>query len=70
MPIREIICPLGDGSQFQRYKSDGKNFLSVELDQTFLKVNAKNLTKVTRIGEVMGRKRPPTLRKVSFKFRH
>ena len=29
-----------------------------------------DLVKVTRIGEVMGRKRPPTLREPSFKFRH
>ena len=48
----------------------GKNLLSVEVNRTFLKVHAKNLVKVTRIGEVIGRKRPPTLRKLSFKFRH
>ena len=42
----------------------------VEVDQTFLKVNAKDLVKVTRIKEVMGRKKPPNLRKLSFKFRH
>ena len=29
--------------------------------KTFLKVNAKNLVKVTRTGELMDRKRPPTL---------
>ena len=28
------------------------------------------LEKVTSIGEVTGRKRPPALRKLSFKFRH
>ena len=28
-------------------------------------MHAKTLVKVTRIGEVMGRKRPPTLRKLS-----
>ena len=38
---------------------------SVEVDQTFLKVrNSKNLVKVTRIGEVMGRKRPPALKEL------
>ena len=43
---------------------------NAEVDQTFLKVHAKNLVKVTRTREVMGRKRPPTLRKLSLKFRH
>ena len=43
---------------------------SVEVDQTFLKVPAKNLVKVTGTGEVKGRKGPPILRKLSFKFRH
>ena len=33
-------------------------------------MHAKNLVKVTRTGEVKGRKRPPTLRKLSFKFRY
>ena len=33
-------------------------------------MHAKNLVKVTRTGEVKGRKRPPTLRKLSFKFRN
>ena len=46
------------------------NFFSVEVDITFFKVHAKNLVKVTRIGEVMDRKIPSTLRKLSFKFRH
>ena len=43
---------------------------SAEVDQTFLKVHAKNLVKVTGTGGVKGRKRPPTLRKLSFKFRY
>ena len=43
---------------------------SVEVDQNFLKVHAKDLVKVTGSGEVKGRKRPPTLRKLSLKFRH
>ena len=30
-----------------------------------MKAHAKNLVKVTRIGEVMGRKRPPTQRELS-----
>ena len=38
--------------------------------QNFLKVRAKNLVKITRIGKVMGRKRPPTVRELSSKFRH
>ena len=47
-----------------------QKLFSVEVDQTFLKVHAKNLVKVTGTGEVKGRKRPPTLRKLFFKFRH
>ena len=43
---------------------------SVEVDQIFLIVRAKNLVKVTRIGKVMGRERPPILMELSFKFRH
>ena len=41
---------------------------SVEADRTFLKMYDKDLVKVTRIGEVINRKRPPTLRKLFFKF--
>ena len=44
--------------------------LIVEVDQTFLKMPVENLVKVTRIGKVMGRKQPPTLRELSFEFRH
>ena len=43
---------------------------SVEVDQTFLKVLAKNLVKVTGTEEVKGRKGLSSLRKLSFKFRH
>ena len=46
-----------------------KNFI-VEVDGTFLKMCAKNLVKVTRIGEVMSRKGPPTLRNLYFHFRY
>ena len=42
----------------------------MEVDQTILKVHAKNLVKVTGTGEVKGGKGLPTLRKLSFKFRH
>ena len=31
---------------------------TVEVDRTFLKVHAKYLVKITRIGDVMGRMRP------------
>ena len=41
---------------------------SVQVNRTFLKVHAKYLVKVTRIGEVVGTKRSPTLRKLSFKI--
>ena len=47
-----------------------KSFYCREVDQTLLKVHAKNLVKVTRTGELMRRKRPPTLKKLSFKFLH
>ena len=51
-----------------------QKLFSAEVDKTFLKVHAKNFVKVTRTGEVKGRERPPTLtptlRKLSFKFRH
>ena len=43
---------------------------SVVVDQTFLKVHAKNLVKVTGTGEIKDRKGPPPLRKLSFKFRY
>ena len=42
----------------------------VEVNQTYLKVHSEHLVKVTRIGKVMGRKRRPTLRELSFKFYH
>ena len=42
----------------------------VEVNQKFLKVRSENLVKVTRIGKVMGRKRRPTLRELSFKFHY
>ena len=45
-----------------------QKLFSAEVDQTFLKVRVKNLVKVTGTGEVKGRKRPPTLRNLSFKF--
>ena len=44
------------------------NIFGVEADRTFLKVYDKDLVKVTRFGEVIYRKRRPTLRKLSFKF--
>ena len=47
-----------------------QTLFGVEENQTFLKVRAKFLVKITRNAEVMGRKRPPTLRELSFKFRH
>ena len=46
------------------------NFLCAEVDQTCFKVHAKHFVKVTRIAEAMGRKIPPTLRKLAFNFRH
>ena len=44
--------------------------LSLEVDRTFLKMRAKNLEKVTRIGEVLGIRRQATLRNLSFQLRH
>ena len=37
---------------------------------TFVKMGVKNLVKVTRIGEVMDRERPPTLRSLPFQLLH
>ena len=47
-----------------------QKLFSAEVGQTFLMVHAKNLVKVNEAGEVKGRKRSPTLRKLSFKFRY
>ena len=47
-----------------------QNNFSVEVDQVFLKARVKNLAKGTRIGDVMGKKRPHTLRELFFSFRH
>ena len=47
-----------------------QKLFSVEVDQIFVNIRAKNLVKVTGIGKVMGKKRPPTLWELSFKFRH
>ena len=47
-----------------------QKLFSAEVDQTFLMLHGKNLVKVNGAGEVKGRKRPPTLRKLSFKFRY
>ena len=37
-------------------------FFNVQVDQTFLKVSAKNLVKVAGTGEVISRKSPPILK--------
>ena len=55
------------GYDSKNNKSCGKKFFAVEVDQTFRKVCAKHFVKVTRIGNVMGRKRPFTLEELSFK---
>ena len=47
-----------------------QKIFSAEVDQTFLKVHAKNLVNVTGTGEVKSRKGNPNLRNLSFKFRH
>ena len=59
---RKVVIPK---MQEQRQKH-----FSVEVDQTFLKVLAKNLAKVTGTGEVKGREGSSTVRRPSFKFRH
>ena len=48
----------------------GQKLLSVEIDETFLKVHTKNLVRVTGNGEVKSRKGPSTLRRLSFRFPH
>ena len=45
-------------------------FFSEEVDRNFLKVDAKNFVKITKIGEVMSSKTPPTLKKLCFMFGH
>ena len=35
-----------------------QKFFSLKVDQTFMKVRTKDLVKVTRIGKVMGKKKP------------
>ena len=51
------------------HKQRIKNF-NLKVDQSFLKICTKSLVKVTIVGEVMGRKRPTTLRNISFLFHH
>ena len=51
------------------YEQLQKRF-TVKVDKTFLKMPAKNLMKVTKTEDVKDRKRPPTLRKLSFKLHH
>ena len=58
------------GCNSKKKKNLWQKRLIVEVDQTFLKMPVENLGKVTRIGKVMSRKQPPTLRELSFKFRH
>ena len=60
MPIREIFRPLEDEFSVQKCKAVAVGFV-VQEEQTFLKVHAKNLVKVVRIGEVMSRRIPPIL---------
>ena len=47
-----------------------QKFFNVEDDQTFLKVRATNLVKVTRIGKFMDKKRSPTLRELPNNYSH
>ena len=67
---RKLFVHQEMGSNSKNIRAAVKNRFSAERDQTFLKVHAKNLAKVTGTGEVKGRKGPSTLRKPSFKFRH
>ena len=47
-----------------------QTLFSIQVDRTFLKVFAKNLVKVARIGEVVSRRGPAILGKLSFKCQH
>ena len=67
---RKLFVHQEMGSNSKNIRAAVKNRFSAERDQTFLKVHAKNLAKVTGTGDVMGRNRPPTLGKLSFNFSH
>ena len=58
----QVVIPKNQEQRQKRF--------SLEVDQTFLNMHAKKLVKVTGTGEIKCRKRPPTLRKLSFKFHH
>ena len=66
--LRKIFVQQEIGYNFKNIRVVA--LVRVEVIQTFLKVRSENLVKVTRIGKVMGRKRRPTLRELSFKFHH
>ena len=53
-----------------KFKNTTLKFFSVEVNRTFFKVHAKNLVKVTKVGEVMSRKKLHTFRIIAFKFYH
>ena len=65
--LRKLFVHYEMGYKSKSIRAAVKSF-SVQVNWSFLKVHAKNLMRVTRIGEVMGRKRSPTLRKLSFKI--
>ena len=67
--VRKLSIRIFAGKKIVSKKSS-QTFRKPNVDQTFPNVHAKNLVKVTRTGEVMGRKRPATLMKLSFKFHH
>ena len=41
-----------------------------QVDQTFVKVLAKDFVKLARMGEVISTRGPPILKELSFKFCH
>ena len=67
--LRKLFVHYEMGYKSKNIRAAVKIF-GVQVNQTFLKVHARNLVKVTRTGEVMGRKRSLILRNLSFKIRY
>ena len=67
--LRKLFAHYEIGYKSKNLRAAVKIF-NAQVNHTFLKTHAENLMKVTRIMEVMGRKRSPTLRKFSFKIHY
>ena len=67
--LRKLFVHYEMGYKLKNIRAAVKIF-SARVNRTFLEVHAKNRVKVIRIGEGIGRKRSPTIRKLSFKIRY